>query len=182
MIRQAVLKWVLKVMASRKPDFTVGDPGNEYLLRWHVLPRNRFGNVYLHKFLRSDDDRALHDHPYANMSWVLQGGYIEHRQEQYMPEFGMSFTPKHRLKPGAFLFRRAKTPHRIQLYGDPGPHVTVLYRKDEIAEPPTPAITMFICGPRIREWGFHCPQGWVHWLKFVSKTPGGNAVGKGCDQ
>lgn len=47
----------------RAPDFYIGGNANPYLLRWWVIPRNRFFNVYLHKFLRDDDDRALHDHP-----------------------------------------------------------------------------------------------------------------------
>ncbi len=42
----------------RKPDFIIGGPENPYLLRWYLIPQNRFFNVYLHKILRSDDDRA----------------------------------------------------------------------------------------------------------------------------
>lgn len=43
-------------------DFTIGGHERPYLLRWFIIPRNRFFNIYLHKFLRSDDDRALLDH------------------------------------------------------------------------------------------------------------------------
>jgi hypothetical protein len=32
----------------------------------------------VHEFLRSDDDRARHDHPWlANASWLIAGGYRE---------------------------------------------------------------------------------------------------------
>jgi hypothetical protein len=48
-------------------------------LRRHLLiPRNPIFNVYLHHFLRSDDDRALHDHPWINLSLLLDGCYLEH--------------------------------------------------------------------------------------------------------
>ena len=36
-------------------------------------------NLYLHEFSRSDDDRALHDHPWLfNLSVLLSGTYVEH--------------------------------------------------------------------------------------------------------
>ena len=50
---------------TRRPaDFVIGGAERPYLRRWWVIPRNRLFNVYLHQFLRSDDDRALHDHPW----------------------------------------------------------------------------------------------------------------------
>ena len=33
--------------------------------------------MYLHLFLRDDDDRALHDHPWDNASFLLTEGYVE---------------------------------------------------------------------------------------------------------
>ena len=69
-----------RTAAIRPPDFIVGadDPVGPYLRRWYLLPRNRVLNVYLHQFLRDDDDRALHDHPWAWLSVLLSGSYIEH--------------------------------------------------------------------------------------------------------
>ena len=46
---------------GRQPDFVVGKPEDPYLLRWWVIPRNKRFNVYLHKFLRSDDDVQADD-------------------------------------------------------------------------------------------------------------------------
>src|SRR5690606_8416676 len=70
----------LRVVLARQPDFIVGadNPEGPYLERWYLLPRNRVLNVYLHRFLRDDDDRALHDHPWAWLSLLLQGSYVEH--------------------------------------------------------------------------------------------------------
>jgi hypothetical protein len=44
-----------------------------------------------------------------------------------------------------------------------------------------PAETLFITGPKIRSWGFHCPKGWVHWRDFVAQGDTG-AVGNGCGE
>ena len=44
----------------------------------------------------------------------------------------------------------------------------------------SPVWTIFITGPRVREWGFLCPKGWRHWRKFVGENPG--EVGRGCGE
>jgi hypothetical protein len=61
----------------REPDLYIGGKDDPYLLRWYLIPRNRFFNVYLHKIVRSDDDRALHDHPWWWLSVMLKGRYAE---------------------------------------------------------------------------------------------------------
>ena len=64
---------------QRKPDFVVrARDGSVYLRRWWLIPRNRWCNLYLHQFLASDDERALHDHMYFSASLMLWGAYIEH--------------------------------------------------------------------------------------------------------
>ena len=35
-----------------------------YLFRWFVIRTETLG-VFVHKFVRSDEDRALHDHPWS---------------------------------------------------------------------------------------------------------------------
>jgi hypothetical protein len=142
---------------ARGPDFIIGGKEDPYLLRWFVIPRNRFFNIYLHNFRRSDDDRALHDHPWANCSILLRGSYTEHSiaaggVEQRRP-----------LSAGAIRLRLSgRFAHRIELtHGE--------------------CWTLFITGPRYRQWGFHCPKGWVHWKKFTATDDAG-AIGRGCDQ
>ena len=149
-------------VSRRPPDFVIGDVENPYLRRWFIIPRNRWFNLYLHHFCRSDDDRALHDYPWANMSVLLRGDYIE-----VLPQ-GRHVA----LRAGQWTVRRAKAAHRIMLPID----VTTA----DWAE--VPVWTLFITGPCVREWGFHCPAGWRHWKDFVSVREGGNAVGKGCGE
>lgn len=156
----------------RKPDFIIGGADRPYLLRWWLIPRNRWFNVYLHKILRSDDDRALHDHPWWNISVVLRGCYFE-----IMPDFKAAETPYTRIAdlptrmkwrgPGSIIFRRARACHRLVI-PERGTYL------------PGYCWTLFITGPRIREWGFHCPRGWKLWTDFVSSADKGT-VGRGCE-
>lgn len=150
----------------REPDFVIGDPKQPYMLRWWVIPRNRFFNVYLHKFLKSDDDRALHDHPWLfNASLILKGEYLEHKLDGKV---------KWR-RPRRFYFRWGKAPHRVELLLPDDTPVGA-----EAIWPEEPVWTLFITGPIVREWGFYCPQGWKAWRDFVRTRPGGNERGDGC--
>lgn len=44
-----------------------------------------------------------------------------------------------------------------------------------------PCWTLFVTGPRIRNWGFHCPNGWVRWEAFTPPADKGS-VGRGCGE
>jgi hypothetical protein len=134
----------------RRPDYLIGPKGDPYLERWWVIPRNRWLNVYLHHFRHSDDDRALHDHPYASASFILKGSYVEHTFDGEFTRFA-----------GSVTFRSATVAHRIELRAGN-------------------CWTLFVTGPRIREWGFWCPKGWRHWRDFCALDDAGDA-GPGCD-
>ena len=47
------------------------------LMTRYKLLLTRWGNLYLHVFHRSDEDRELHDHPWGFVSLILWGGYYE---------------------------------------------------------------------------------------------------------
>lgn len=116
--------------------------------RWHLLRKPGVRNLYLHKYLGSDDDRALHDHPWTSWSILLWGSLIE------VTENG-----EKRIWPLIPKFRSADFSHRLILRSNR-------------------ALTLFYTGKKTREWGFHCPKGWVHWTEFTDKE--GNQTGKGC--
>lgn len=139
-----IIKYLI-VPPSRPPDFVIGDASAPYLRRWWLIPRNRWMNVYLHQFLRDDDDRALHDHPWPWISIVLRGEYIEHT----IASGGIR--KERRYGAGSIRMRLPWHAHRLAL--PPGQHETW---------------TLFITGPRVRKWGFHHPaRGWVHWKDWV---------------
>lgn len=143
----------------RPPDFVIGSAADPYLIRWWVIPRNRWFNIYLHEIRRSDDDRALHDHPWINCSLILEGGYWEHR-------IAAGGVQSRTLRPaGSMVARGPGAAHRLEV--DPGLGTT---------------ITMFITGPIVRHWGFHCPvAGWRHWKDFTSSGDS-SVVGRGCGE
>lgn len=53
-----------------------------YLLRWYVIRTERVG-VFIHKFVRSDEDRALHDHPWDFIVIPIWRGYFEHSESRW---------------------------------------------------------------------------------------------------
>ena len=137
---------------QRSPDFVIGGEDAPYLRRWWIVPRNETQNVYLHEILRDDDDRALHDHPWENVSYLLIGRYLEITPEgEFLREAG------------SLIRRQAGDAHRLQLIDGER------------------CVSLFFTGVKTREWGFHCPKGWVHWRDFTA-GPNGELVGAGCGE
>lgn len=104
------LKASLKQWASRwlsgGPHFIVGP---RYLLRWYVIPRNPWLNVYLHQFLHDDEDRALHDHLWWFISIMLWGSYME-----ILPSPGAVWPLRVR-NAGSIAYNPATHTHRVKL-------------------------------------------------------------------
>lgn len=126
-------------MRSRKTTGHVIPVHNPFLNRWFVIKKNRWCNIYLHQFVRDDEDRALHDHPWWNISILLVGRYIE----VTVGEKRAVYTA------GDVKFRSASTAHRVELFP----------RSQKNSER-VPSWSLFITGPVKRKWGFLCPAGW----------------------
>jgi hypothetical protein len=191
------LRLLTRVAARRKPDFIVGadNPAGAYLLRWYLTPwrgwyqrvpeaeRTRWQrlvvrmarwlpNLYLHKFLRDDDDRALHDHPSWAASLMLDGYYIEHT----IAAGGIH--QRREIRAGTLRYLPTRHTHRIELPRLIVDNGDLIVRKED---PPAPCWTLFLFGPTVRDWGFHCPErGWVHWRAFTAAGKPGE-IGPGCD-
>lgn len=198
-ITQAVFDLaIVHIVARRDPDFIVGADaaGGAYLQRWYITPwrhwqtrmRNRaqrvptrarrfaawaaglLPNLYLHQFLRDDDDRALHDHPSWAASLILDGGYIEHTID------AGGIHRRRRYLAGALRLLPTAHAHRIEL-----PKERCWIAGRGIVRASIPCWTLFLMGPTVRAWGFHCPQrGWVPWQEFTAPGKPGD-IGKGCD-
>ena len=164
MFHKFIARRVRAVMASRPPDFVIGPPGDPYMLRWWWIPRNRFFNIYIHRILHDDEDRALHDHPWASLSYMVEGVlfefYTTRRDRASLPYAHWARGKK--IAAGQWTYRSPGFAHRLVVLGE----LTT---------------TIFITGPRVREWGFHCPKGWVPWRDFVARDNKG-AVGRGCGE
>lgn len=176
-----ILAWARNAhIDQRPPDERIGDQDDPYMLRWFVQRKYRLfdtqagdllrrlwcvdgrqlENAYVHRFIRSDDDRALHDHPWPWVTMLLDGCYWEHLPAD--PNDPAGPTKRERRSPGDIVVRRdAARPHRIEI--------------DERC----PVTTLFLTAEKTREWGFWCSQGWRHWRDFVALDELGRT--RGCD-
>ncbi len=95
--------------------------------------------VYLHLFHRSDADDR-HDHPFGFWVFVLWRGYIED-------------TPngRRRIWPCSLRYCPPEWVHRVELIGG------------------KPAVTLVVRGPKVREWGFFTPAGWIQWQDYFAR-------------
>jgi hypothetical protein len=152
-----------KRLFSGQPHFIVGGHDDPYMLRWYLIPRNRLFNIYLHKFLRDDNDQALHDHPWWFVSFMLKGGYFEMIPG---PNGGLSRSVIKRTA-GSLAFRPATHRHRV-----------VLFRNQWGRQP---CWTIVVTGRAKRSWGFWCPKGFVPWKQFVAQNDEGD-IGRGCGE
>ena len=97
-----------------------------YLERW-MLDLRLF-SIRIHHFRSNDDDRALHDHPWSFLTFILKGGYTD------VSDIG----DKH-LKRFSFNYRHATHKHTVEV--DPGG-----------------VWTLCLTGPKHRNWGFWVPK------------------------
>lgn len=127
-----------------------------YLYRWYVF-RTKWVSLFIHKFVRDDEDRALHDHPWPFLVIPIWRGYVEHcekwcdcfncREHPTMPRQRIPHARRVRPLLGMRL-RRATYRHRVELIAG------------------KPAWSVFIHFRRWREWGFWLPEGFIQWNKW----------------
>lgn len=125
-----------------------------YLHRWFVIRTDRLG-LFIHKFVRSDEDRALHDHPWDFLVIPVWRGYIEHRNARcticgQRNSFCTRGQESRRVLPiVGTRFRRGEYRHRVELIdGKPSWSIFFRFRKR-------------------REWGFWDRLvGFIPWNKW----------------
>jgi len=146
--------------------------GRPYLTRWHLFRFGEQAALMLHRFHCSDEDRALHDHPWPFITLILRGGYIEYAERTTLCRdcndrfFGFlpkglrplpcycggkgffTYVEQKRKWPGMLLYRPATWRHRVELIEGRSCWTLVLRLK------------------RFREWGFWTKEGFVHWQKW----------------
>ena len=126
-----------------------------YLERYYLFLKDRENfpfNVFLHKFLKGDPD-DLHDHPWPYATLILKGGYYE-----WTPEFNSEGQKigetRHWRGPGHFRICKPTSYHRIEL-------------KDGVT-----AWTLFMPGPKQRDWGFDVNGTWVQHEQYLKDRHG----------
>ena len=123
-----------------------------YLERYYLFLKERSGfpfNIFLHKFLKSDPD-DVHDHPWPYATLILKGGYWE-----WIPEFNAAGEKIGEVRkwrgPGHFRISSATSYHRVELGND------------------VECWTLFMPGPKQREWGFLVQDQWVQWEQYLKQ-------------
>jgi hypothetical protein len=168
----AMLATLMRDVANfRAPDEVIPTAtGKPYLRRWHVTAKGQGPATYLHHFLASDEDRALHDHPWDSIGIILSGSYLEHIARPTLkwpggPGSHYDPTPEVVVRhTGDVVHRDAHHTHRVELFED--------------VRGPLDCWTLFLVGHRRRDWGFACPDGGVPWQEFTA--PGPNGLSRGC--
>ncbi|MGV6816553.1 MAG: hypothetical protein ACWA44_04675 [Thiotrichales bacterium] len=129
MIKKALFNYTAK-----KPCRLIRTNNKRYLERYYL--GRLFGmTFYIHRFVASDGDRALHDHPWKFCAALcLAGGYQEKRLRWFNPETGYDCV-KRKIRPGKFNIIRISNFHQILQ-----------------TQPET--WTLFMHTPKIKSWGF----------------------------
>ncbi len=112
--------------------------GAVLLVRYYVIDTRWFA-VYVHHLQSSDEDRALHDHPWSFLTFLISSGYYE-----WVPVTGGE--ARRWRRQFSILWRPAEWQHRLELVK---PTWTLVFRLR-----------------RRREWGFVTRNGWLHWKAY----------------
>lgn len=141
----------------------IGPPDCPYMRRTFV--QTPLGTVRLHRFLRSDDERAFHDHPWSFVTLILRGGYDDvvpcpecdgwgtlglrrERDGDCVRCAGAGAIVGDRVRPGSIRLRRAHHLHRVVLHDG------------------KPATTLVVSARKVRSWGFLHRGQWVPWRRY----------------
>ena len=137
------------------------ESGDVYLRRFYLYRGKRRPHIYLHHIMRSDDDRALHDHPWKFTSLMLAGMYEEvtpYKDQNVENIFDVFYDKcysgplvKERIHAPAIIRHKAEDRHRL------------------ILRPGHTVWTLVFASEREREWGFWMRGKFVPWREFTAK-------------
>lgn len=135
-----------------------------YLIRWNLFGLGKdssFFSIKVHKILVSDFD-CLHNHPWAFMTILLKGSYVETTLIGKKPfalaatngwkdlkfcEKNLEWTINKKFNAGSILYRPANWYHKLEVVD--------------------PVWTLVFTFKKVQPWGFLTLKGWVHWSRFV---------------
>lgn len=155
-----------------------------YLWRWYLIRSKAFA-VFLHNFVRSDEDRALHDHPWRFIVIPIWRGYWEHSEDAItcdqcggtgvftIKEHGGGFwvnCADHCFTCGGTGTLTRQLRRRVfPLIGARMRPATFAHRVELFEDRdgnPLHAWSIFIRFREVRDWGFLLPSGWQDWRQW----------------
>lgn len=113
-MNKSMISRLLNHVTRNRPMRIIQINGTPYLERYYIT--TVFGRqIWLHKFLRNDAERHVHDHPWTALSVILTGQYTEEMSTiQPMINSGQLLTRHHRhLSAPAFNWISGHHMHRI---------------------------------------------------------------------
>jgi hypothetical protein len=127
--------------------FDVGQEGDPYLDRLRIIQTPWLG-IYLHHIHRPDAEDCGHDHPWAFLSVILDGGYYE----LLNPDKHATVCKVRYRRRGSIHFMPLRSAHRI-------------------TDIDGTLWSLVITGPRRAHWGFYPSGEFVPWEKYLNIEP-----------
>lgn len=146
--------WCLKMLGrdrkyrtgSRWALWRWSDVDSEFITRLHLVMTPWFA-VCLHWIRKPDPEPYLHDHPVTFFSLILRGRYLEERERVIWGDTDTLYLAKRVW----WNFIRATPNDRHTI---------------RACDPRT--LTLAFMGPKVRNWGYHTPKGWVYWRDYYA--------------
>lgn len=126
----------------------------KYLKRWYLFRFKSF-SVFVHKFFKSDEDRALHDHPWNYIVIPTWRGYTEYSSNLVKKFFLFGVLKE---------IREEKTKRIYPIIGIRYRKSTYRHRVELINN--KPAWSIFIKFRKNRNWGFWPNNEYIYWEDF----------------
>jgi hypothetical protein len=101
--------------------------------------------VYIHRIMKSDEDKHMHDHPWGFYSFILEGAYKE--ITCLAPDFDLNNPKELTYYSGNLAHHTAEDCHKLTLISS-----SVL-------------TLVFVYGKR-RVWGYQTEQGWIDFKSY----------------
>lgn len=98
-----------------------------------------FFAIRIHNWVRSDDKRYFHDHPWWFWTIVLRGSYVDVTKDK-----------RDQLKAGSIRYRPSNHAHYVEV-------------------PKGGALTVLLTGPQVKKWGFWVNGKHYRPLRFFSR-------------
>lgn len=128
-------------------------------------------SIRIHHWIRSDDKRFFHNHPWAFLSIIIRGGYTDVSwRGTYLPNDSLVTNSKHDIaaKYGCLTLRGRDIVELDNVEaGD------IRFRRSNhrhyVDAPKEGCWSLLICGPAIRKWGFWVNNKFYRPLRFFSR-------------
>lgn len=162
--RPAVVDWLIARAMKTPYTHITGPDGTVYMERYWLFnpyPADSSGkrewwrfpiSIRLHRIMRKDSDRHLHDHPWNARTFILRGWYVERRRASKYDDVGVRMETRHAGETAKLGFGEF---HKITYVGG-----TCFGEGDGVW-------TLFITGKYRGTWGFLVDGAKVPWKKYL---------------